>query len=123
MKLFRSYNPDYADGEQKRDFIYVKDAIAMVYYFITHPAKKGIFNVGSGSARSWNDLAKALFSALDIKPNIQYIDMPAAIRDRYQYFTEADLTKLRKAGCRQAVTPLDEAVKDYAGYLSGHSYL
>ncbi|HQO37476.1 MAG TPA: ADP-glyceromanno-heptose 6-epimerase [Candidatus Omnitrophota bacterium] len=122
MRLFKSYNPAYADGQQKRDFIYVKDAVAMVYYFITHPAKKGIFNIGSGSARSWNDLARVLFSALDMKPDIRYIEMPAGIRDKYQYFTEADLSKLRKAGCRHAITPLDEAVKDYSGYLAAHEY-
>ncbi|HOU36589.1 MAG TPA: ADP-glyceromanno-heptose 6-epimerase [Candidatus Omnitrophota bacterium] len=123
MRLFKSYNAAYAHGEQKRDFIYVKDAVAMVYYFITHPAKKGIFNIGSGKARSWNELASALFAALGMKPDIRYIEMPPAIREKYQYFTEADLTKLRKAGCRHAITPLGEAVKDYAGYLSGRSYL
>jgi ADP-L-glycero-D-manno-heptose 6-epimerase len=123
MKLFKSYNAAYADGEQKRDFIYVKDAVAMVYYFVTHPAKRGIFNIGSGTARSWNNLATALFAALNVKPDIQYIEMPLAIRDKYQYFTEADLTKVRKAGCRYAVTPLEEAVKDYAAYLQGKSYL
>jgi ADP-L-glycero-D-manno-heptose 6-epimerase len=123
MKLFKSYNPAFADGEQKRDFIYVKDAVEFVYYFISHPAKKGIFNVGSGSSRSWNALARALFSALNMKPNIEYIDMPLAVRDKYQYFTEADLTKVRKAGCRKTITPLEDAVKDYAGYLQGHNYL
>lgn len=123
MRLFKSYNASYAHGEQKRDFIYVKDAVAIVYYFITHPAKKGIFNVGSGTARSWNELAAALFAALGMKPEIRYIEMPPAIRDKYQYFTEADLTKLRKAGCRHAITPLGEAVKDYVGYLAGRSYL
>jgi ADP-L-glycero-D-manno-heptose 6-epimerase len=123
MKLFKSCNPAYADGEQKRDFIYVKDAVEIVYYFITHPAKKGIFNVGSGTARSWNDLAAALFAALQIGVNIQYVDMPLTIRDKYQYFTEADLTKVRKAGCRKTVMPLEDAVKDYAAYLRGHTYL
>ena len=123
MKLFKSYNPAYADGEQRRDFVYVKDAIEIVYFFITHPAKKGIFNVGSGTARSWNDLAAALFAALSVKPAIQYIEMPAAIRDKYQYFTEADLTKLRRAGCRHVMKPLDAAVRDYVAYLQAHQYL
>jgi ADP-L-glycero-D-manno-heptose 6-epimerase len=123
MKLFKSYNPAYADGEQKRDFVYIKDAVDIVYYFITHPGKKGIFNVGSGTARSWNDLAAALFGALQMRQNIQYVDMPVAIRDKYQYFTEADLTKLRKAGCRSTVRSLEDAVKDYAAYLQGHTYV
>jgi ADP-L-glycero-D-manno-heptose 6-epimerase len=123
MKLFKSYDPSYADGEQKRDFIYVKDAVEIVYYFIAHPAKKGIFNVGSGTARSWNDLAGALFAALAVKPGIQYIDMPLAIRDKYQYFTEADLTRLRKAGCRYSVRSLEDAVKDYVLYLQAHRYI
>jgi ADP-L-glycero-D-manno-heptose 6-epimerase len=123
MKLFKSYNPAYADGEQKRDFVYVKDVVDIMYYFITHPGRKGIFNVGSGTARSWNDLAAALFSALHMRQNIQYVDMPAPIRDKYQYFTEADLTKLRKAGCRSTVRSLDDGVKDYVTYLQDHKYL
>ena len=123
MKLFKSYDPAYADGEQKRDFVYVKDAVEIVYYFLKHPARKGIFNVGSGTARSWNELAAALFAALNMKPNIQYVEMPAAIRDKYQYFTEADLTKVRKAGCRNTVRSLEDAVNDYAAYLQGHKYL
>ena len=123
MKLFKSYNAAYADGEQKRDFIYVKDAVAIVYYFITHPSKKGIFNVGSGTARSWNELAAALFTALDMRKSIQYVEMPVAIRDKYQYFTQADMTKIRNAGCRHTMWTLEDAVKDYAAYLHGHKYL
>ncbi|HRZ14244.1 MAG TPA: ADP-glyceromanno-heptose 6-epimerase [Candidatus Omnitrophota bacterium] len=123
MRLFKSHRSDYADGQQQRDFIYVKDAVAMVYYFIDHPDRKGIFNIGTGAARSWNDVAFALFSALQMKPSIEYIEMPAAIRPNYQYFTEASLAKLRKAGCRHACMSLEEAVKDYAGYLKDHSYL
>jgi len=123
MRLFKSYDPAYSDGGQKRDFIYVKDAVEIVYYFIKRPAKKGIYNVGSGTARTWNELAGALFAALNKGKRIQYVEMPGAIRDKYQYFTEADLTKLRAAGCRHAMTPLEEAVKDYARYLEKHLYL
>ncbi|MFH0828383.1 MAG: ADP-glyceromanno-heptose 6-epimerase [Candidatus Omnitrophota bacterium] len=122
IRLFKSYKEDYAAGEQKRDFIYVKDAVNIVYYFLTHKSKKGIYNVGTGKARSWNDLAKAIFSALSLEPDIEYIDMPLEIRDKYQYFTQADLKKLRKAGYKQKFYTLEEAVKDYVGYLKDKSY-
>ncbi len=123
MRLFRSYDPAYSDGEQKRDFIYVKDAVEMVSYFIANPSKKGIYNIGSGAARSWNDIAKALFAALKMAVNIEYIDMPESIRDKYQYFTEADLAKVRKAGCFHKVMSLEDAVADYAAYLAGRKYI
>ncbi len=123
MRLFRSYRPEYADGEQRRDFIYVKDAVEMVWFFLTHPAKNGIYNIGTGEARSWNDVARALFASLGRRPDIEYIEMPETIRDKYQYFTEADMAKLRKAGCRHVCMPLEDAVRDYAGYLDNHSYL
>ncbi|MDD5729885.1 MAG: ADP-glyceromanno-heptose 6-epimerase [Candidatus Omnitrophica bacterium] len=123
MRLFKSYKKEYADGEQKRDFVYVKDAVSVVYYFVENPAKRGIFNLGTGKARSWNDAALALFSALKMKPRIEYTEMPEEIRPRYQYFTEADLGKLRKAGCKHEFFTLEEAIEDYTGYLKGHSYL
>jgi ADP-L-glycero-D-manno-heptose 6-epimerase len=123
IQLFRSYRKDFADGEQKRDFIYVKDAVEIVCYFIEHPDKKGIFNVGTGSAASWNDMANALFSALGIKANIEYIEMPQELQERYQYFTQADPAKLKNAGCVHRFFGLEEAVKDYADYLKNHSYL
>ncbi len=123
IALFKSYRNDYADGQQKRDFIYVKDAVNIVYYFLTHKSKKGIFNVGTGQARSWNDLAKAIFNALSLEPVIEYIDMPPEIKDKYQYFTQADLRKLKKAGYKQKFYTLEEAVKDYVGYLKNGSYL
>jgi ADP-L-glycero-D-manno-heptose 6-epimerase len=123
MCLFKSYVRQYSDGEQKRDFIYVKDAVDIVYYFIEHPDKHGIFNVGAGNARSWNDLAKCLFAALDKPAQIEYIDMPEQIRDKYQYFTQADLSKLRRAGYTQQFHTLEEAVADYSGYLKNHAYL
>jgi len=123
IRLFRSYRKDFADGEQKRDFIYVKDAVDVVYYFLEHKSKKGIFNCGTGHARSWNDLSRAIFSALSLKPRIEYIDMPEQIRDKYQYFTQADLKKLRKTGCKHKFMSLEASVKDYIGYLKNEAYL
>ncbi|MFA5362619.1 MAG: ADP-glyceromanno-heptose 6-epimerase [Candidatus Omnitrophota bacterium] len=122
MRLFKSYRDDYAHGEQKRDFVYVKDAVDVLFYFIEHPDKKGIFNLGTGLARSWNDLAGALFSALKIKPGIEYIDMPPVLREKYQYFTEADLRKLRSAGCSHEFLTLEEAINDYVEYLKNNDY-
>ncbi|MCU0650943.1 MAG: ADP-glyceromanno-heptose 6-epimerase [Candidatus Omnitrophica bacterium] len=123
MRLFKSYRPDFPDGGQKRDFVYVKDAVEIVDFFVKHPAKKGIYNVGSGNARTWNDLAAGLFAAVNKECRIQYIEMPGAIRDKYQYFTEADLTKLRAAGCRHVMRTLEDAIKDYAKYLQGRLYI
>ncbi|NQU17871.1 MAG: ADP-glyceromanno-heptose 6-epimerase [Candidatus Saganbacteria bacterium] len=123
IKLFKSYKNEYPDGGQKRDFIYVKDAIKMVFYFIEHPDKAGIYNVGTGEAGSWNDLAKALFSALNIPLNIEYIEMPGLLRDKYQYFTQADISKLRNAGYSYSITRLEDAIIDYSNYLKERSYL
>jgi len=121
MSLFKSYNPKYKDGEQMRDFIYVKDAVDVVMFFMEHPAINGIFNLGTGRARTWNDLAYALFSAVGRGPNIEYVEMPEVLRGRYQYFTQADMAKLRKVGYTKAFTSLENAVKDYCGYLSTKS--
>lgn len=123
IRLFKSYRPEYKDGEQRRDFIYVKDALEIVWYFIEHPDKKGIFNVGCGKAKTWNELAWALFSALNMKPDIEYFDMPRGVREQYQYYTKADFTKLREAGCDCKFTTLNQAVKDYVGYLESGRYL
>ena len=123
VRLFKSYRDDYADGEQKRDFIYVKDAVDIVYYFIEHPKICGIFNVGTGCAHTWNDLARAIFSALNMPTNIEYFDMPQAIRDKYQYFTQADLAKLEGTGVNHKFFEFSEAVKDYVGYLKDHAHL
>lgn len=123
IRLFKSYKEEYADGEQKRDFIYIKDALEVVYYFIEHPDKTGIFNVGTGIARSWNDLGKALFSALKIKLRVEYIEMPLGIRAKYQYYTQADMSKLRAAGFLHKFLSLEKSVADYATYLKNHSYL
>ena len=121
--LFKSYRDDYKDGEQKRDFIYVKDAVDVLMYFLKHPEKSGIFNLGSGVAHSWNDLAKAMFSAIGKEPCIEYIDMPETLRSKYQYFTQAKMDKLRKTGYKTRFTPLEKAVKDYTGYLKEKKYL
>lgn len=113
LQLFKSYRQEYADGEQKRDFLYVKDAVAMTLYLAATPSANGIFNIGSGQAHSWNELATALFAALGMMPRIKYIEMPEAIRGQYQYFTQANIRKLCAAGYDYPFTPLDEAVRDY----------
>ena len=118
LALFQSHNPDYADGEQRRDFVYVLDVVNVILWFLEHPDANGIFNLGTGQARSFNDLGRAIFAALDTPPKIEYIPTPETIRGSYQYFTQADLTKLRAAGCALPFTPLEEAVSDYVrGYL------
>ncbi|MCM8766149.1 MAG: ADP-glyceromanno-heptose 6-epimerase [Candidatus Omnitrophica bacterium] len=121
--LFKSYRSEYKDGEQKRDFVYVKDVVEVMYFFYRNPQISGVCNWGTGRARSWNDLAKALFSALDLKPKIEYIEMPEEIREQYQYFTEAKMEKLKSVGCQHKFMSLEEAVKDYAGYLDKNAYL
>ena len=113
IRLFKSYRKEFKHGQQKRDFLYVKDCVDMTLFLAATPRAKGLFNIGSGGARSWVDLANAVFAALKQKPNIQFIEMPAAIRDKYQYFTEANLARLRQAGYRAPVTSLEDAVADY----------
>jgi ADP-L-glycero-D-manno-heptose 6-epimerase len=113
IRLFKSHRDGVADGEQMRDFICVDDAIAVLRWLIDRPAVSGIFNVGTGRARSFRDLVLAMFQALGSAPNIEYIDMPQAIRDKYQYFTQSDVENLRHAGYTAAFTPLDEAVGRY----------
>jgi len=123
VRLFKSYKPGYADGEQKRDFIYVKDAVDMTLFFYDNPQIAGLFNIGTGKARTWNDLVKAVFAATGKKANIEYIEMPESIRDQYQYYTSADITKLRKAGYNKETTPLEDAIKDYVqSYLQTDEY-
>ncbi len=123
ISLFKSYNEHYGDGQQMRDFIYVKDAVDVVLFFVDHAAINGIFNVGTGQARTWNNLAEALFAAVERPSSIEYIEMPEVLKLRYQYFTQADMTKLRNAGYTKPFTLLEDAVGDYAGYLSAHRYL
>jgi ADP-L-glycero-D-manno-heptose 6-epimerase len=113
IRLFKSYRPDYKDGEQKRDFLYVKDAVAMTLHLAANKKAGGLFNIGSGAARTWIDLAHSVFAALGKKPKIEFIEMPEAIRDKYQYFTQADISKLRAAGYREKTTTLESAVADY----------
>jgi ADP-L-glycero-D-manno-heptose 6-epimerase len=114
IRLFKSYKPEYADGCQMRDFIYVKDAVDMTLHLAETEEAGGLFNVGSGVARTWVDLANALFSALGQKPDIEFIEMPEAIRDQYQYHTCADISKVRSTGYTQPTTTLEDAIRDYA---------
>ncbi|HLF17996.1 MAG TPA: ADP-glyceromanno-heptose 6-epimerase [Candidatus Omnitrophota bacterium] len=123
MSLFKSYRRDYKDGEQKRDFIYVKDAVDVVMFFFDHPQVNGIFNVGTGNACTWNQLASALFKAVGKKPKIEYVDMPEELKERYQYFTQAEMSKLRQNGYKKPFTRLEDAVLDYSAYLKKHAYL
>ncbi len=119
LKLFRSDRPDYPDGGQKRDFVFVKDCVEVMRWLLEHPQVGGLFNVGTGLARTWNDLAAAVFAAMDREPRIDYVDMPAALRGKYQYFTEARMDRLRAAGYAAPMTSLEDAVKDYVtGYLA-----
>ena len=113
VKLFRSHRKDIADGEQSRDFVYVKDVISVIYFLMKNRPESGLYNVGTGHARSFNDLAKATFAAMGKEANIEYIDTPLDIRDKYQYFTEADMEKLIEAGYDKPFTSLEEGVKDY----------
>jgi ADP-L-glycero-D-manno-heptose 6-epimerase len=114
VKLFKSYRKDYADGEQVRDFIYVKDCVDVMWWISTHSEVKGLFNLGTGRARSWNDLARSLFSAMGCPSQIDYIDMPESLREKYQYFTRASMERLKKTGCPLNFRSLEEAVRDYA---------
>ncbi len=117
VKLFKSHRPDYKDGEQLRDFVYVKDVVRAMIELIAAGKKKptlsGIYNLGTGEARSFHDLVKATFSGMGIKPQIKFIDMPAELRNQYQYFTQADMTKLKKALPKFKFMKLEDAVSDY----------
>ncbi|MBR7156083.1 MAG: ADP-glyceromanno-heptose 6-epimerase [Lentisphaeria bacterium] len=124
MELFRSYKPEYRDGEQLRDFLYVKDAVAMVEFLFNHSSAAGLYNIGSGVPDSWNHLVRAAFAALQLPEKIEYIDMPEHLRDRYQYYTCAKIDKLRALGYDREVTSLDEAVKDYlVNYLETERFM
>ncbi len=113
IRLFKSMNPDYKDGLQLRDFIYVKDVCNVIMWLMDHKEVSGIFNVGTGRAQSFKELAEAVFKALDLKPNIRYIDMPENLREKYQYFTEADMEKLRSAGYKDGFLDVEHGVDDY----------
>jgi len=127
VKLFKSHRPDFRDGQQLRDFIYVKDILEVCYWLMENHRSmhipSGLYNLGTGKARSFEDLAKAVFAGVGKQPVIKYIDMPEDIRDKYQYFTEADMEKLRSAGYKEPFYSLEKGVADYVkNYLSPHNY-
>jgi len=123
LTLFRSHNPEYADGEQMRDFVYVKDVVEVCYYLMHHRKNSGIYNLGSGKARTFMALALSTFDAMGVKPEIDFIDTPETIRDTYQYFTEANMSKLRSIGYDKPFYTLEEGVKDYVQrYLMEEKY-
>jgi ADP-L-glycero-D-manno-heptose 6-epimerase len=122
VKLFRSHRPDFKDGWQLRDFIYVKDLVNVCVFLMQHKAQSGIYNLGTGQARSFYDLADSTFKAMDKQTEIEYVDIPTDIRDKYQYFTEADMSKLIAQGYSTPFTSLEEGVRDYvSNYLSKNS--
>lgn len=116
LRLFRSHRPDCADGEQQRDFIYVKDCAEVIWWLLEHREVNGIYNLGRGEAKSWNDLAKAVFAAMERPVHIDYIDMPEAIREKYQYYTRAGMERLRAKGCSTAFSSLEAGVGDYVRF-------
>ena len=123
MRLFRSHNPNFKDGEQLRDFVYVKDVVEVCLFLLQEQPRNGIYNLGTGTARTFLDLAKNTFQALDLEPNITYVDTPEDIRDKYQYFTEAVMTKLLKRGYDKGFHTLEEGVEDYVkNYLVKGEY-
>ena len=119
VKLFKSYKPEFKDGEQLRDFVYVQDAVAATLFFAENTGG-GLYNVGTGQERSWLDLAKAVFAALGREPKIEFIDMPENIRDKYQYSTQAEVANLRSAGYREKFASLEEGVREYVQWLERH---
>lgn len=123
IHLFKSYRPQYQHGEQRRDFLYVKDAVSMTLHLAANPEANGIFNIGSGKSRTWNELARAVFAALGRDSRIEYIEMPEFIRDKYQYSTEANIQKLISTGYTQPITSLEDGVRDYVVHylMSGHA--
>jgi len=124
MKLFRSHNPLFEDGKQLRDFIYVKDVVDVLYYFMNQQPKSGIYNLGTGRARSFLDLAMATFRSMDRKPEVEFIDTPVDIRNKYQYFTEAKMEKLHEAGFEEPFYTLEEGIEEYVQefLISGRSF-
>ncbi len=113
FNLFKSYKKEFADGQQQRDFVYVKDVVDIIWWLLNNKEVNGIYNIGTGKARSWIDLVTAVFQAMNLKPEIEFIEMPDELKDRYQYFTQAEMTKLSNTGCPLNFHSLEEAVKDY----------
>ena len=123
VRLFKSHRPDFKDGQQLRDFVYVKDVIKVCYWLMEEQPKSAIYNLGTGKARTFDDLVKSTYAGMDLDPVIQYIDMPEDIRDKYQYFTEANMRKLREAGYKDEFYSLEKGVDDYVrNYLSKDAY-
>ena len=124
VKLFKSKNQKYKDGEQKRDFLFIKDAVDMTLFFLDNKDKNGLFNIGSGKARTWNDLVAAIFNAMNKQVNIEYIELPEHLVEKYQYFTEAKLDKIKKAGYSKPISSLEDGVIDYVkNYMLKNKYL
>ncbi|OQX97829.1 MAG: ADP-glyceromanno-heptose 6-epimerase [Bacteroidetes bacterium 4572_117] len=124
MKLFRSHNPNFKDGEQIRDFVYVKDVVKVLYFFLNHRKDSGLYNLGTGKARTFLDLVKNTFKAMGVDENIEFVDTPEDIRDKYQYFTEANMEKLINIGYSEGFSSLEEGIEDYVkNYLIGKNYL
>ena len=124
VNLFKSCRPDYADGEQKRDFLYVKDAVDMVLFLLSRKDLTGLYNIGSGKAETWNSLVKAAFAAFGLEPVINYIDMPESLKAKYQYYTCADMDKMRAAGYTKEPMSLEDAIRDdIRTYLIPDKYL
>ncbi len=124
MKLFRSHNPNYRDGEQLRDFVYVKDVVNVCYWLMHHRKNSGIYNLGSGKARTFLDLTRNVFKAVNKREDIEFIDTPADIRDTYQYFTEATMNKLKSIGYSTSFYSLEDGVEDYVkNYLNENKFL
>ena len=124
VRLFKSYLKDYGDGEQMRDFVYIKDAVDMTLFFLENNDKNGIFNVGTGKARTWNDLVTILFKSMNKQVSIEYIDMPESLKNKYQYFTQAKMEKLFDAGFDKPISSLEDGIQDYVkNYLMEEKYL
>jgi ADP-L-glycero-D-manno-heptose 6-epimerase len=113
VKLFKSYLPRYGDGGQLRDFVYVKDCVNVLWWLLNNPAVNGIFNLGTGRARTWNDLIGAVFTAMGLKTRIEYMEMPESLKNQYQYFTQAEMGKLQSTGCPVEFSALEDSVRDY----------
>jgi ADP-L-glycero-D-manno-heptose 6-epimerase len=123
MKLFRSHHPEYKDGEQMRDFVYVKDLVEVCMFLMYHRRNAGIYNLGSGKARTFLDLVKQTFWAMGKPKHVEFVDTPADIRDKYQYFTQANMNKLRSIGYQKQFHSLEEGIEDYVkGYLLERKY-